>query len=227
MKHRLNESLRRRGFEIVPSARLYDWQHKSVDQPAGAADYLRPDNPKLLDLQNRYRAFNAQVTASSDWTNPHVRQEYLTYFRGDNAWVWQVPDTNAHILAHALCLFYLKSIDRLGLLDKLSFPSIDSYLCADAEAVSTFVCDCYLRFRGVVRGVEKACAVPLDAVDVALAEHRVQYLMIVPNRAADRGERLLTYEGHDFLPILQRHGYLVVQQYGPFPSWRHLLELRS
>jgi hypothetical protein len=333
IKHRLNESLRRRGFEIVPSARLYDWQHESVDQPAfnatllpaGAADYLRPDNPKLLDLQKRYRAFDAQVTTSSVWTNRHVRQEYVTYFRGDNAWVWQVRGTNAHILAHALCLYYLKSIDRLGLLDKLgedtnfgnftfriagrevsrdlldsvaeiyfldrhlsigsrpnlrildigagygrlahrmltAFPAIDSYLCTDVVAVSTFVCDYYLRFRGV----EKACAVPLDVVDAALTEHqidlainihsfsecrmeaiewwvrllakhRVQYLMIVPNRTADGGERLLTNEGHDFLPILERYGYRtilkepkyldpVVQQYGPFPSWHHLLELRS
>ena len=330
-KHRLNRAIRPWGFEIHRSADLYDWQHEGIDQPSfnatplpgSAADYLRPDNPKLLELVQRYQAFDARVTTPFRWTNRHVRQEDITYFRGDNAWVWQVRGVNANILAYALCFYYLRSIDRLGLFEKLgedtsfgsftfkiagrevsrdlldsiaeiyfldrhlgigsrpgfrildigagygrlahrmttALPGIDGYLCTDAVAVSTFVCDYYLRFRGA----EKARVVPLDVVDSTLRDHpvdlainihsfpecrkeaiewwarllnkhRVKHLMIVPNCYND--ERLLTNDGHDFLPILESYGYRtivkepkfldpVVQEYGPFPHWHHLLELQS
>jgi hypothetical protein len=62
--------------------------------------------------------------------------------------------------------------------------------------------------------------------------------MGVPNEAGYQSERLLTNDGHDFLPILERDGYRtvlkepkflapVVQEYGLQPSWHHLLELRN
>jgi hypothetical protein len=111
-----------------------------------------------------------------------------------------------------------------------ALPGIAQYLCTDAVAVSTFVSDYYLRFRGV----EKACVIPLDKiegtlrdhpVDLAinvhsfsecqfpaiewwarlLSKHRVKYLMVVPNPAEDG--RLLTDYGRDFLPLLERYGY--------------------
>jgi hypothetical protein len=67
-----------------------------------------------------------------------------------------------------------------------------------------------------------------------LSKHRVKYLMVVPNPAEDG--RLLTDYGRDFLPLLERYGYRhvlkepkfgdpVVQEYGLYPSWHHLLEL--
>ena len=327
-KRRIRNAFDRRGLEIVAAANLYDWQRDPGDGPsyndaplpAGAATYLRPDNPKLLELERRYREFDARVTTPLLWTNRHVRQEDIAFFRGDNAWVWQVRGTNSNILAYALGLYYLRSIDHLGLLDRLdedksfgnftfhiadcdisrdllnsvaeiyfllrhlrinsrpgfrvldigagygrlahrvmtAMPAIESYVCTDAVAVSTFVCDYYLRFRGV----GKAEAVPLDAIDGKLAEHpvdlainihsfpecrleaiewwcgllrkhRVKWFMIVLDR-----EGLRTIDGHDFLPVLQAHGYhpvikepkfldRVVQQYGLFPDWHYLLELRS
>ena len=330
-KHRLNRALRPWGLEIHRSADLYDWQHERITQPCfnatplpgNAAGYLRPDNPKLVELEQRYSAFDAQVTVPFRWTNRHVRQEDITYFRGDNAWVWQIRGVNANILAYALYFYYLQSIDHLGLLEKLgedtsfgnftfriagreisrdlldsiaeiyfldrhlgigsrrgfrildigagygrlahrmmtALPGIHSYHCTDAVAVSTFVCDYYLRFRGV----DRVRVVPLDMIDSTLEDHpvdlainihsfpecrreaiewwarllnkhRVKYLMIVPNSYND--ERLLTNDGHDFLPVLESCGYRtvvkepkfldpVVQEYGPFPHWHHLLELQS
>lgn len=136
---------------------------------------------------------------------------------------------------------------------------IAEYLCTDGVATSSFVSDYYLRWRGNSR----ARAVPLDEIEAALngrqidlavnihsfsecrldaiewwlrllSKNRVRYLLIVPND----WENLVTSEGHDFLPLLERYGYRlkikepkyrdpVVQQYGLLPSWYHLLERRS
>jgi hypothetical protein len=330
IKNCLNDVLRRYDAEIVSRDILYEWQRVRVDKPcwnnsplsSDATRYLKPDNPKLIELQQRYRAFDSDVTTPFVWTDRHVRPEDITHFRGDNAWVWQVRGKNANVLAYAVSLYYLRSIDRFGLLEKLvednsfgnftfpiagrqvsrdlldsiaeiyfldrhlgigsragfrvldvgagygrlahrmvsALPGIDRFFCTDAVAVSTFVSDYYLRFRGV----EKARVIPLDEIDNTLrdhpvdlainihsfsecrtqaiewwarllSKHRVKNLMIVPNGI---GERLLTNDGHDFLPLLERYGYRtvlkepkfidpVVQEYGILPSWHHLLELRT
>jgi hypothetical protein len=143
-----------------------------------------------------------------------------------------------------------------------ALPGIESFLCTDAIAASTFVSEYYLRFRNVA----KALVVPLDEIDRTLSEHlvelainihsfsecrteaiewwarmlskhNVKHLMVVPNCGSGTGEGLLTYEGHDFLSVLERWGYQtvvkepkfldpVVQKYGLHPTWYHLLELR-
>jgi SAM-dependent methyltransferase len=290
--------------------------------PGDAVQYLRFDNPKLIELQQRYAVFDSDVTSPLTWIDGYVRPEEIAYFRGDNAWVWQVRGKNANVQAYALTFYYLMSIDRLGLLEKLvednnfgnfsfmiagrqvsrdlldsiaeiyfldrhlevasragirvldigagygrlahrmvsALPGVERYLCTDAVAVSTFVSDYYLRFRGM----EKALAIPLDVIDNSLRDypvdlainihsfsecqtraiewwirllrkHRVKNLMIAPN---GDGERLLTNDGKDFLPLLERYGYQtvmkepqyidpLVQQYGLLPTWYHLLELRT
>jgi hypothetical protein len=301
----LNQVLRMYNAQIVPANILHEWQRAPVTRPCfnerglpdDAARYLKPDNPKLVELQRRYGAFDAEVTTPFIWSDGHVRTEDIAYFRGDNAWVWQVRGKNSNVLAYALSFYYLKSIDRLGLLDKLSednsfgnfiftidgreisrdlldsiaeiyfldrhlgiasrtgfrvldvgagygrlahrmvsaLPNIERYFCTDAVAVSTFVSDYYLRFRGA----ERARVIPLDQIDGALrdhpvdlainihsfsecqmeaiewwarllSKHRVKNLMIAPNGEGERMERLTTNDGHDFLPIFERFGYRTV-----------------
>jgi hypothetical protein len=262
--------------------------------PSGAESYLRSDNPKVLDLIKRYAAFDEEVTTPAVWTQEHIRPDDIAYFRGDNAWVWQVRGRNSNVLAYALTYYYLKSIDRLNLLQTLSednsfgaftfqvdgrlitrdlldsiaeiyfldrhlnlssresirvldvgagygrlahrmtdaLPKVVQYLCTDAIPVSTFVCEYYLRFRGV----NKAAVVPLDEieqtlrdrpVDIAvnihsfsecqptaiawwarlLRNHSVPYVMIIPNQSGRDGRGLLTNDGEDFLPLFERAGY--------------------
>lgn len=112
---------------------------------------------------------------------------------------------------------------------------IERYFCTDAVAVSTFLCEYYLRFRGV----DKAQALPLDELDSTLARHpvdlavnihsfsecrleaiewwarllrryNVRWLMVVPNRSSSGGERLQTNDGREFLPLLELYGYYTV-----------------
>jgi putative sugar O-methyltransferase len=235
----LNDVLRRYGAEIVPAEILYEWQHARVDKPCwnncplpgDAAPYLKPDNPKLINLQQRYRAFDSHVTTPFVWTDRHVRSEDIAHFRGDNAWVWQVRGRNANVPSYAVSLYYLQSIDRLGFLEKLSedhcfgnfafqiggrlvsrdlldsiaeiyfldrhlgissqtgfrvldvgagygrlahrmasaLPAIEKILLTDAIAVSTFVSEYYLRFRGTT----KALVIPLDEIASRLRDDPV------------------------------------------------------
>jgi hypothetical protein len=330
IRRRSNDLLKRYGFEIVPTESLYEWQRNAVHGPSWhncslpdeALDYLKPANPRLTELQRRYHAFGGDVTIPLFWNDAHVKPEDLAHFRGDNAWVWQVRGKNSNVLAYAISFYYLKSLDRLGLLDKLTedenfgnfvFPiggrrvsrdlldslaeiyfldrhcrigsrsgfrvldvgagygrlahrmvsalsGLDQYYCTDGIAASTFVSEYYLRFRRA----HKAVVVPLDEIETMLEEHsidlavnihsfsecslqaiewwirllskhRVRNLMIVPN---DRGGRLLTNDGQEFLPLLERYRYQtvvkepkyldpVVQEFGVYPSWHHLLEFHG
>jgi hypothetical protein len=124
----LNGMLRRRGKEIIPSERVYDWQRidsrlpvfKRSELPAEAAQVLRADNPHLLALQARYKACDPAVTTPLVWREGHLRSEDIPYFRGDNAYVWQVRNGNFNIMGYALAYYYVHSIDKYNLLDKLS-----------------------------------------------------------------------------------------------------------
>jgi len=110
-------------------------------------------------------------------------------------------------------------------------------VCSDAVAVSTFLCEFYLSFRGVG---ERAEVIPLDRLtdellgrefDLATNIHsfsecpaasiewwlqflnktRTGFLLVVPND----GERLLSKEAdgtrRDFLPLLERYGWRPVR----------------
>jgi len=142
-----------------------------------------------------------------------------------------------------------------------ALPWVESYICTDAVAVSTFVCEYYLSYRAA----QRASVIPLDRIKNALAanpvdlainilsfseckveaiewwvsllsQNKVKNLMIVPNRVTGTGESLLTKDGSEFGEVLRRHGYRhiakepkyrdpIVQEFGLYPTWRHLFEL--
>ncbi|MBS1249622.1 MAG: hypothetical protein MAG431_01202 [Chloroflexi bacterium] len=110
-----------------------------------------------------------------------------------------------------------------------AYDNLGQYLCTDAFPVSTFLCDYYLRYKGIG---EKAKSIPLDEIEKRLEKttinlavnvhsfsecqwsaidwwmsllqkNRVKYLMIVPNT----GEQLLTFDRKDFLPLVEEKGY--------------------
>jgi len=70
-----------------------------------------------------------------------------------------------------------------------------------------------------------------------LAKHGVGHLMIVPNHVDRDGERLLSNDRKDMRAIVERHGFTliakepkyrepVVQQYGMYPVYHYLFQLR-
>lgn len=126
-RHLLNSYLRNFGYELFSSSLLYDWQRDSYLPlsyeesvlPVGAANYLQPNNLRLKSLQDRYANLKSEVSIPLLWKEGHVKPEDLQYFRGNNAYVVQLRKPNLNMMGYALTTFYVKSIDNLGLLQKL------------------------------------------------------------------------------------------------------------
>lgn len=118
-----------------------------------------------------------------------------------------------------------------------AFPNVGPIYCTDAIATSSFLCEYYLKFRGVS---DRAVTVPFDELQSTLTENPVQlainvhsfsecsidaikgwldiladfnvpYLMLVPNALDNGGTRLLSCEKDlsriDYLPLLEQRGY--------------------
>jgi len=236
---------------------------------AGIGEIEHPErsDPRLKSLEDSYSFFKKTIGPDTQWNNRVARQISLTMFREDNPFIWQTREKNT-AAGYGLSYYYLKTIDHLGLLNKLSEDgafgaavySVDNRLisrdlldsvaeihfldsvlgpvgrayktvldvgagygrlahrftqafqniqiiCTDAIALSTFICEYYLRFR---KCGEQAQVVPLNMItdsaaaakpDLAINVHswsecsvawvrwwldllkvtRVRYLMIVPN----------------------------------------------
>ncbi len=315
--HRLlNSGLSHLHYKLVETELLYEWQvapepslsYNPSKLPDGAANYLQATNPTLQNLQHQYTLFDKQVTTPLVWTDARVRPEDILYFRGDNAYVYQLRGPNMNIMAYALTTLYVKSIDSLGLLTRLSeddcfgnytftidnkcvsrdlldsimeidflekhlnlsqsddmtildigagygrlahrmvtaLPNIQRYLCTDAVAISSFISDYYLRFRGTT---DKTQIVPLHNIETTLNQQpvklainihsfsectisaiawwlallqkqAVKYLMIVPNAGNHGGQQLLTHDGQDFGAVIEAHGYKLMAKE---PKYRDLL----
>lgn len=304
--HALNSVLRHYDCYIVRGSTLDDRQgstraytlSRSRKLPDGAEDYLTFDNPRLRQLEEKYAKCETGVTTPLVWTDTHLRRDDIRYFRGDNAYVWQLRGHNMNLAAYALSTYYVRSIDRLGLLDKLrednyfgtftfchsntmvsrdlldsilemyflenhlnisawpdvaildigagygrlahrmvtALPNLHRFWCADAVAVSSFICEYYLAFRGVS---DRAKVIQLDEIqtvledvkiDIAVNIHSfsectidaiewwlgrlekrgIRYLMVVPNASDQNGKQLLTNDGKDFGRVIERMGYRMV-----------------
>lgn len=133
---------------------------------------------------------------------------------------------------------------RFGYRLALSCPGLKQILCVDAVPESTFICDYYLRFRGVA---DKAHAIAFPNIERALGEtsiqlatsihcldectyattkwwielvrsHSVRYLFIVVNKNGLNDGKLLSVEGDggrmDFSAAILNAGYRLLFQ-GP------------
>jgi putative sugar O-methyltransferase len=296
--------LRRYDHSIVSNALLYDWQRPAAqasgEEFAAPADaYLSTDNPRLRELEEAYARVDGRVTTPTVWSADHVRAIELRRFRTDDAYLWQRRSRGMNEMSFALAYYYLRTVDRLGLLDRLeedlafgvnlhatvagrlvtrdlldsvaelnflerhlaisqraglvmldigagygrlayrslaAWPTMERYLCTDAVAVSTFLCEHYLRYRGVdararviplheiqtrLRGQRVDLAInihsfsemPLAAIawwmDL-LRERGVPRLMVVPNAVGEDGVTMLTFDGQDFSRVLSEFGFRLV-----------------
>jgi hypothetical protein len=117
-----------------------------------------------------------------------------------------------------------------------AFPSLPKYWATDVIAESSFVCEYYLRFRGLQGRCELAPGNEIDrvlqlakiglAINIhsfsecppsaigwwieKLAIHGVKYLMVVPNAGNHGGQLLRNNVGQDMLPLIERKGFRLI-----------------
>ena len=101
---------------------LYPWQITATrhgnsppakELPKEAKEYLRPNNPRLLELKARYSNFDPKVTTADVWQDGIIQASDLASFRRDNPYVWQVRGRkqNVNDLSYALTYYALKASD--------------------------------------------------------------------------------------------------------------------
>lgn len=127
LKHKARMLLRRTGYELVrvpPRDPRYLGASfdASMALPAGAAEVLCADHPRLRELQARYARCELPMARRTMWGNDYLGQELdLTRFRGDNVYVWQFRNVGAS--ARQKYYVYLRDIaarDPLRLLELLT-----------------------------------------------------------------------------------------------------------
>ena len=97
------------GIAVNRTGNLYPWQVSPAlagsrgwdELPPGAADVLRADSPRLVELTARYAAFDPVVTSPAVWRADTVDGDDLRYFRSDNAYVFQLRSRNGNELSYA------------------------------------------------------------------------------------------------------------------------------
>ena len=94
---------------------------ESLPLPPGAAEYLRRDNPRLLELKQRYSALQLPMSVHTYWSDSRLQNDLqLGYFRGDNVYVWQLRNVrDSARMRYFLFTQYIASHDPAGLLNKL------------------------------------------------------------------------------------------------------------
>jgi hypothetical protein len=126
LKRAVRTLLNRAGFDVIRVARPDDrYQGASADAsralPAGAAQDLATDHPRLAELRARYARSELPMALRTMWGADYLERELdLTRFRGDNVYVWQFRNVGAS--AHHKYYVYLRDLatrDPLGLLGKL------------------------------------------------------------------------------------------------------------
>lgn len=184
----VNSIISRFGFELLQNFVVYDWQrnpqtvsiYNKSNVPKDAADYLQVDNPRLLELQERYNNFNSKVTIPTVWTNGYISKEELIYFRGDNGYVWQLRGANMNIMSYTLSTFYLKSVDKLGLLEQLIEDNHFGNFCFDIDnkKVSRDLIDSILELNFLEKHLQLSTQNDFKVLDIGAGYGRLAHRML-------------------------------------------------
>jgi len=213
----------------------YVWQHREINTDLhyalGTYYFKAIDFLRLLDTLTEDHLFGAYTVEVGDrlvsrdlldsLAEIYFLERHLTLSKRTN---FNILDIGAGYgrLAHRLAQ---------------AFPNLGRVYCTDAIATSSFLCEYYLKFRGVSNiavtvpfdelqgtlangrvqlaiNVHSFSECPVDAIkgwlDI-LAELNVPYLMLVPNALDNGGTRLLSFEKDqsrvDYLPLLEQYGY--------------------
>ena len=237
VKLRAKHTLAKMGLQVTRLDRRFERPsyYDQMPLPPGAREYLVVDNPRLRELHEAYDQFATSAAAPGLWTDKFLDREVsLPWFRGDNAYVWQIRELQRAAGAKMyLELLDVQAGDTLSLLETLhedglfgvwafqfgdralvsrdlldsvrelnylerhiglrgrddlsildigagygrlahraaeALPNLSAYDCIDGVALSTFLCEYYLRQRGVE---DRVRVVPLHEYDKLADQYTV------------------------------------------------------
>ncbi len=154
--------------------------HVAVSLPDGADDILRIDHPRIRELKVQYSTVDNALLSHSTWTEQYTESQMeWPYFRGDNAYIWQVRDNN-QIENYRITTEYVRSRDYLGLLDKLvedgAFGAY-RYHIHDDLAVSRDLLDSILEIYFLDEHLNLSNWVNINILDIGAGYGRLAYRM--------------------------------------------------
>jgi hypothetical protein len=181
---------RRFGHRVFPEWTLHPSQIQEIDSsdnaqpstaiPAEAVNYLRADNPRLLELRQLYAGLDAKVKTPLVWTEEFAAKPDLTRFRGDNMWINQVDDQHLHERAYLLATYYVLANDHLGLMQKLTedgaFGAITFEMAG--RRVSRDLLDSVLEINFLDRHLQIASRSDISILDIGAGYGRLAYRML-------------------------------------------------
>ncbi|MDQ3019686.1 MAG: putative sugar O-methyltransferase [Bacteroidota bacterium] len=193
LKNYLKNVLKHHGYEIQKSSSSYEWQKLAKESPVynesklpkGSENYFQYNNPRLKELKERYALFDGNVITPLLWTENHVSPDDIKYFRGDNAYVWQLRGKSMNIFGYVLSTYYVKSIDYLGLLEKLTedpyFGNI--YFHIDNKIISRDLLDSIIEIYFLEKHLSISSINDLNILDIGAGYGRLAHRMItaLPN----------------------------------------------
>lgn len=174
-------------YIVIPEKILYDFQtdpssmrYVGTKLSEGSQSYLQPTNPKLQELQKRYETFDDQVTTPLLWTEDRVQEKDLLYFRGHNAYVYQIGSQNRNILGYLLQAYYLKLHDPLNLWDQLEEDGDHGVVLfsIDGKAVSRDLLDSILEINFLHRHLDIKSWPDLTILDIGAGYGRLAHRVI-------------------------------------------------
>jgi hypothetical protein len=154
--------------------------HVEMHLPQGAREYLRYDNPQLIEYKQRYEGHPA--ARHSVWKPEYLeRQLNLSSFRADNAYLWQSRDIKFDsLISYALTTYYVKNIDALGLLDKLdedgSFGAV-TFIMDHGKTVSRDLLDSIWEINFLDRHLKLSKMPSLRVLDIGAGYGRLAYYL--------------------------------------------------
>lgn len=214
---------------------VYVWQRQEINTDAHYAlstYYLKSiDTLKLWQQLSEDSLFGAYTTQVANHTVSQDLLDSITeiYFLERHLGISRQSNFNLLDIGAGYGRFAYRLVQAL--------PRVGKVFCTDAIATSSFLCEYYLKFRGVD---QSAISVPFDELTTTLTQHSIQlatsihsfsecsidaiagwlevlaqfqvpYLMVVPDALDNDGKRLLSYEKDqsriDYQPILAKYGY--------------------
>ncbi len=120
---------------------------------------------------------------------------------------------------------------RLAYRPAKALPNLEIVFCADAVSESTFLCEYYLRYRGVT---DKAEAIPLDRIDEVLATNRIDIVTNIHSFPECPMESISwcldliwRYKIKYFMLVVEKGVLLSTEADGTRRDFRPLLEMRG